>query len=202
MSAVRRFDAVSDLQILAAIDRAERHGRRKGVSRWRMAEHLGVPDGAALTRRLRPQLDRLIEEGVLVRSRVRSSSWSLTEAGRKRLGRARRRRAQIVLPESPQHRRWRLSHDEALNHVEELRGQLREALLAALTLIDSDDEQARVWCELSVRLRRQCALLGWALYCIHEWDEPDDAHADRELFHRRAELDLIGTDLAGVFPVY
>jgi hypothetical protein len=37
---------------------------------------------------------------------------------------------------------------------------------------------ARDWARLSITLQKQCAQLGWAIYCLQEWEEPDDAHAD------------------------
>jgi hypothetical protein len=148
--------------------------------------------------RLRPQLQRLIEQRMLVRGQ---GTWSLTDAGRRRLARARRRGEKIELPESPQHLRWRLSRERALEHLFGFREQLRQTLTRALALIDSEQQQAQEWGELSLLLRQQAALLGWALYCIHDWSEPQDEKADVALAERRRELKLAVADLSDIFPL-
>jgi DNA-binding transcriptional regulator PaaX len=192
----RPFEPVSDLQLLAAIDRAERHRQTRGVQRFRIAEHLGFPRGPATTRRLRPQIESLIAAGMLASSRrLGSTTWGLTDAGRKRLARARRAGKVIELPESPQHRTWRQSYEHAHEHIDALRKELRSTLTEAQALLKSEHQQPRAWCELSVRLRRQTALVAWALYCLTEWAEPDDAKPDTDITQRQRELGLLGATL-------
>jgi hypothetical protein len=200
MSAIRPFEPVSDLQLLAAIDRAERHSRCSGVQRGRIAEHLGFARGARTTRLLRPQIDALIAAGALMCGKRHGSIvWGLMPAGRRRLARARRDGKNLDLPEAPQHQRWRASRQQATSRIDEFRGELRRTLTDAQALLDSEC-QATAWSDLSRRLRQQCALLGWALYCIHEWAEPDDAQPDTDVSRRLRELHLIGGDLSGPLP--
>jgi hypothetical protein len=79
------FEPVSDIQLLAAIDRAERHSQAEGVQQGRITEHLGVARSVSTTRKLRPQVERLVAAGALVRSRRYGSNvWSLTPRGRER----------------------------------------------------------------------------------------------------------------------
>ena len=88
-----RLEPVSDGLVLAAVERAERHREREreGVMLSDIAEHLGFVHGSWTTRRLRPQLDALIAEGSLARSRRHGVVvWALTEAGRGQLERMRR----------------------------------------------------------------------------------------------------------------
>lgn len=194
------LEPVSDIQLLAAIDRAERHSQAEGVQQGRITEHLGVARSVSTTRKLRPQVERLVAAGALVRSRRYGSNvWSLTPRGRERVARARRDGKDLGLPESPQHRRWRYARDEATRRIDEFCAELRLTLKEAQVLL-AKDGHARAWSQMSVRLRQQCALLGWALYCQHEWTEPDDAQPDMGLFQRRRELHLVGSDLIAVFP--
>lgn len=82
---LERFEPVSDGLVLAAVERAEGHREREGegVMMSDIAEHLGFVHGSWTTRRLRPQLDALIAEGSLARSRCHGVVvWALTEAGR------------------------------------------------------------------------------------------------------------------------
>jgi hypothetical protein len=175
---LRRFEPVTDAVVLAAIDRAERHGRWRGdgVGVDDIAEHLGFVHNSWTSRCLRPHIDTLIEAGALVRSiRCGCVVWVLTDRGRRRAARARRK---VVLPESPQHRVWRHTREKAGERIDGLRGQVRLALDDAIALIDAGPGDSEAWFDLCERLQRACWRLGSATYCLSEWGEPDDAHAD------------------------
>jgi hypothetical protein len=200
-SDVRLFEPVSDLQLPAAIDRAERHSQAKGVQRGRIAEHLGFARSPSTTRRLRPQVEKLVAAGALVRlGRYGSNVWVLTRYGRERVARARRDGKDLGLPESPQHRRWRYAREEATRRIGEFGEELRLTLKEAQGLLASEGH-AQAWSQMSVRLRQQSALLGWALYCQYEWAEPDDAQPDIDVVQRRRELQLVSSDLIAVLPL-
>jgi hypothetical protein len=126
-SELGRFELVSDGLVLAAVERAERHRERerKGVMMSDIAEHLGFVHGSWTTRRLRPQLDALIADGSLARSRRHGVVvWELTAVGRGGLERTRRADEVEELPEAPQHRAWRHARATA---GERINGFLAEA---------------------------------------------------------------------------
>jgi hypothetical protein len=62
---LRPFEPVSDVQILAAIRRAEVHRRHDHASRSDIAGHLGFAHNSWTTWRLRPQLDALRSAGLV-----------------------------------------------------------------------------------------------------------------------------------------
>jgi len=189
---------VSDLQILAALDRAARHNRTDSVPGFRLAEHLGLRHGTSTTRHLRPQIEKLTEAGQLVRTRRHgNSALSLTNKGRRRLARARRERRNLDLPESPQHRRWRTVQDEASNRINEFRNELGTTLTATRKLLRPGEQDFKAALEVLTRLRGQCDRLAWAMYCLYEWAEPDDAHADIDISTRQREVHLVGVNLTG-----
>jgi hypothetical protein len=187
--------SVSDLVMLAAVSRAEHHSRASGVTWSVVAQHLGFPRGTPRVGGLRAQLEDLIAAGALECSRRHGGkAWGLTSKGRRRLARARSEGKTPGLPEAPQHRRWRTAHEEAQEHINSLRTQVRQTLKDAQQLIKSQGS-ASDWARLSMTLRRQCAQLGWATYCVHDWAEPDDAHPDTTEGDRRRKLGLAGGDL-------
>jgi len=96
------YRPVSDLQILAAVERAQRHGDR--VFDYQVGEHLGLEHTSANTRRLRPQLEALRDaDGSLASERWhRREIWTITRRGRGRIAAARHRGVLEALPESPQ----------------------------------------------------------------------------------------------------
>jgi hypothetical protein len=135
---LRRFEAVSDDLVLAAVARAERHRERDGedVMMSDIAEHLGFVHGSWTTRRLRPQIDAFIAAGLLVRSRRGGVViWGLTSDGR---GRVERGDASVGLPESPQHRVWRHARALAAERIDGLREQVRGALEEGMDILDAD----------------------------------------------------------------
>jgi hypothetical protein len=178
---LRRFEPVSDHQVLAAVERAERHHERmdEGVSRSELAEHLGFVHNGWTTRQLRPQLDALRSAGLLCDLRRNGIDLlGLTSTGRRALAKARRDGEVGELPESPQHRKWRHARTSAAERIGGFRQQVRDALDEAGTLLDTERVSSDAWFGLAGRLKTECWQLGSATYCLQEWPEPGDARAD------------------------
>jgi len=189
----------SDELLFAAIDRAERHLGRdddRGVLLATVKEHLGLPRGGWSTRQLRPQLDRLLAEGLLEQlRRAGLDVWTITDAGRRRLAAARRAGRVPPLPEAPQHRRWREARSQAGERIESFREDMRERLSAAISLLDAGDEtDSDAWLATGKRLESGCKRLASATYCLAEWSEPDDATADGHEPEHRGRRDVHGWD--------
>jgi hypothetical protein len=178
---LRPFEPVSDVEVLVAIERAERHrrlGGEPGVLRSTLADHLGFIHNSWTTRRLRPHLDALRSAGLLSDVlRHGLDLIALTSAGRGSLTMS-RRVLMAVLPESPQHRLWRHSRVIADERIDELRRQLLDALGEARTLLDATETSSDKWFKLAPRLEKACWRVASATYCLREWPEPDDARAD------------------------
>lgn len=177
-----RFKPVSDELVLAAVERAQCHrdseGEAEGVPMSYVAAHLGFVHNAWTTHHLRPQLEGLAGDELLSCSRLRSRAvWSLTEAGRLHLAQAKRTGRAGELPESPQHRVWRHAREAAQEEIGELRRELRAAVAEAGGQ-DMERTASDAWFEFAERLQRASRNLGSATYCLREWPEPDDAHAD------------------------
>jgi hypothetical protein len=105
---------VSEMEVLAALARAELHARRWYPQLSDIAHHLGWRYSGAATRRLRPHLERLSAAGLVAAVeppayKMSSQKWVTTDAGRRRLASS----PPVELPESPQHRRWRQDRDVA-----------------------------------------------------------------------------------------
>jgi hypothetical protein len=170
----------SDELLLAALERAERHGARRGVPLAAIKEHLGLPAGSWSSQQLRPQRDRLEATGLI--EQFRSCGvlvWSLTDSGHRHLATVRRSRAIPPLPESPQHRVWREARAAAGEHVDEFREELQAALGDATGLLDAHKTaDSDSWQAIGERLKHACERMASASYCLHEWQEPDDARAD------------------------
>ncbi len=175
------FTPVSDALILAAVQRAQRHGPKQ-VARWRIAEHLGFVHSSATTRRLRPQLESLREAGSLERTRKHGRyQWTLTPKGRRRLAAARRAGRVGELPESPQHRRWRHAREEAEQRIDDFRTLTYQTLDAAEAVAEpAEGPGSETWFAMGDRLAAIFWLMGSATYCLVEWAEPDDARADSD----------------------
>lgn len=174
------YRPVSELQILAAVARAQRHSDRVFPSR--VAEHLGFEHSSATTRRLRPQLEALRADGSLATERYKHSAvWMLTARGRGRLGAARRRRALGQLPESPQHRTWRQARQTAAERLEAICGEVISALAEAEDVLGGSEnppgDSARHF-EVGKRVEQGFSRLGIAIHCLREWPEPDDSRRD------------------------
>lgn len=102
---------------------------------------------------------------------------ALTDAGRRALAKA-RSAGEVVLPESPQSRRWRHSRTLAGERIDGFRQALRASLAEAGALLDTERAPSTAWVEFAKRLSRDCKRLGSATYCLFEWPEPDDERAD------------------------
>jgi hypothetical protein len=101
----------------------------------------------------------------------------LTSAGRRLQAKA-RKSGMVVLPESPQHRRWRQSRALAGERIDGSRQSLSATLDEARALLDAAEVPSDEWFTLAPRLERECWRLASAIYCLREWPEPDDDHAD------------------------
>lgn len=175
------------ISVLAAVARAECH-QGESVPWWLIVEHLGLKSSAATTRRLRPQLHALMETGALRCSRLRGRDvWELTTRGRRRLANAKRRGGPLTLPESPQHREWRIARARAAEEITTLRDQFADVVDHARALLASEEATARVWAGLAGCLHTRCAQLAAATYSLYEWPEPEDVRAD---LGRQRGLDL------------
>jgi hypothetical protein len=180
-SELGRFEPVSGALVLATIERAECHREREreGVMMSDMAEHMGFVHGSWTTRRLRPQLDALIAEGLPARSRRHGAVvWELTDDGRGRLEQLRRAGEVGDLAESPQHRAWRHACATAGERIEGFRAQSREAVEEAAMLLDAEGAPSDAWFGVAERLQAACWRVGSATHWLQEWREPDDARPD------------------------
>jgi hypothetical protein len=175
-------EAVTEVMVLAAIDRAQRHSGRPdpAVMAGEMLKHLQIASRTRRARHVRDQLEVMEATGLLERSRRHGIEvWALTSTGRRRLARARRAGEVPVLPESPQHRKWRQARTAAGEEIERFRKNLRDDLNQARSLLDADQPpHSEAWFELAARLQRGCRQLGAASHCLYEWREPDDETAD------------------------
>jgi hypothetical protein len=169
--------------LLAAIDRAFRHRsntENPGVNLAAVKYHLALPHNGATTLRLRPVLQALEADGLAEQIRHRGYDlWRLTRSGHRHLAAAQDASGLYQLPESPQHRRWRETHDAAAGRIGGFQDDLREALGELAWLLDASRQPASgEWYAIGERLSRICVRVGSATYCLYEWGEPDDASAD------------------------
>jgi hypothetical protein len=186
---LRSFEPVSDVLILVALDRAERHERSNpwdetGVYWARLLTHLGFVHNSWTTRRLRPQVEALIDAGLVRRTRNAGRvRWGLTDAGAMRVAQA-RLDGEGALPDSPQRWEWQRGRAEAARQFDCIRERIARALQGALEMLDSGKADSDDWYDLGDRLARECRRLGGATFCLHEWDEPDDEHPDLDVESR------------------
>lgn len=141
MSARRRWKPPDDDLMLAAIDRAQRHGDSWLGQYTRVSDiaaHLAMPWHGGTSRGLTPIMIRLADgPGWVERSYRRGVAvWRLTDAGKKRLAEALERG--VAPPESPQHRTWCQARDNATQHLPGLRSQARDLLKEMTALLDVD----------------------------------------------------------------
>jgi len=168
----------SDEQLIAAIERAERHRRHQdpGVLLGTIKAHLDLPRHSGTTRRLRPHLTALEASGLIKPTRRHSLNlWMLTSRGRQRLDAI---GGEITLPESPQHQDWREARTAAGERIEGFHNALSYITSEATLLLDAGSQPSDSWFSLGERLQHACWRLGSATYCLHEWPEPDDSTAD------------------------
>jgi hypothetical protein len=84
-----------------------------------------------------------------------------------------------LLPEAPQHRKWREAREAARLEIDQLHADLIMLLGEATDLIHADPQpQSKTWRDLAERLANACKWLGSATYCLREWTEPGDTKAD------------------------
>jgi hypothetical protein len=168
----------SDELVLAAIERAALHDPRQAAAMpvWTILEHLGLSRRSGGARHVGARLEAMEAAGWLDRSRRHGvPTWALTDAGARRLREARGDGGLPALPESPQHRAWRLARVAAGQELERFRAGLHERLGEATGLLDADPPpHSDVWLELADELQRACRRVGSAGYCLYEWQEPDD----------------------------
>jgi ribosome-binding protein aMBF1 (putative translation factor) len=176
---------ITDALTLTAVERAVRHrppGTRRAVPTWVVYEHLGVSSRSRSARLLRARLAALDGRALSRGKRHGVVTWELTSAGKRRLSRLRAKGTLPVLPESPQHRAWREARALAEQRIEGFRTALLEDVKRAHVLLGSPQEPGQppsdAWFELGERLHQGCKRLASATYCLREWPEPDDAHAD------------------------
>jgi hypothetical protein len=177
------YSPVSDLLVLAAVERSRRHDTF--TSRRQVAHHLGFKHRAATTRGLRPQLEALREAGSLAMKKQSSGRevWLLTPRGTERLTTARRDGDVERLPESPQHREWRHARETAEAQIAGIRRAATATVVDAHSLLTAGPDaprQSTPALELSERMHWQFWRLGTALYCLEEWPEPVDGQRDED----------------------
>jgi hypothetical protein len=177
-------EELPDDLILAALDRAERHGRGAGpgVLFGSAVEHLGLRNHSWTTRRTRPRFEALEQAGLVERLRRQGLVlWSLTSDGQRRLAKARADGTLPALPEAQQHITWREARTAARQRLGEFREGLADVLADALATLNSTrPADSDEWFELAARLQHACWLLGSATYCLNEWAEPTDEQADTD----------------------
>jgi hypothetical protein len=175
----------SDELILAAVERAGRHGVRDtpAVAVWTILDQLALPRRSGAARHVRARLGALVEAGLLESARSHGvPTWELNGSGRRRLASARRAGSLAQLPESPQHRRWRQARTLAEQEIERFRGDLRGRLAQAALLIEADPPPGSdELFELAEDLHRACRRVGSSSHCLNEWREPSEDRADVDL---------------------
>jgi hypothetical protein len=168
----------SDELVLAAIERAALHDPRQiaAMPVWTILEHLALPRRSGAARHVSARLEAMETAGWLDRARRHGvPTWALTDAGARHLREARSKGDATTLPESPQHRTWRLARVAAGQELERFRASLRERLQRAEGLLDADPQpHSDAWLQLAEELQRACRRVGSASYCLREWLEPDD----------------------------
>jgi hypothetical protein len=172
----------ADELVLAAVERAASHQARDtpAVPVWTILEHLDVGRRSAAARHVRGRLDAMQAAGLLEHAQRHGvPTWALSGAGLAHLRAARRASLLPPLPESPQHRAWRTARVAAGQEIERFREHLHERLARSARLLDaSRPAPSDTWLELAEELQRACRRLASASYCLYEWVEPDDEHAD------------------------
>lgn len=180
----RSLPPISDLQLLAAVARAQRHqgakARKPGATVATAARHVGWRYSGATTRRLRPQLAGLVTDGLLKTEEppsyeARGQRWTVTEHGRRRL----EEEPAVELPESPQHRFWRLWRDVARWALDGVRAEALKAHqeVAAVLAHRGAPTPAEIR-RASEQLERALETFAVASHAAHHWPEPSDSAGD------------------------
>jgi hypothetical protein len=173
----------ADELILAALERAVRHDPRDqgAVPVWSVYDHLGLRRRSRAARHVSARLEALLAAGLIVAGRRHGvATWALSQAGRVRLREAAAADAPaLALPESPQHRAWRLARVAAGQELDRFRAELHGQLEHATRLLEAAPAPPTdAWLELGEQLARACRRFASAGYCLREWAEPGEAHAD------------------------
>jgi hypothetical protein len=175
-----QLERFSDDLILAGIDRAERHTGRDAVPLFLIYDHLSVRRRSGAARKIRARVLAMSETGALEQTRLHGMEvWSLTAIARNRL----RRAGQItdLLPEAPQHRKWRHARTLEEHELPRYNATLRTVLVEAEAMLDArEPASSDAWLDMSRRLQRNAWRIGAALYCLYEWDEPSDEERDND----------------------
>jgi hypothetical protein len=179
------YEPVPDDLILAAIERAIRHGDGKDVWVVGVEEHLGFERTPHNTRRLREQLNRLRAQPELLvcEERLGREYWRLGPTGESHLAKARATGRVGELPESPQHRRWRVAQAAATERIEAFRLLLNRVVDETASAEADALTPSAAWFALGRRLSAATWLVGSATYCRDEWVEPSDDCNDSEPNH-------------------
>jgi hypothetical protein len=183
-------EAPSAELVLAAIDRAiTQYPRRvSDVPAGAIAQHLAVSRRSGAWRLARRRVFELEDGGELEKRRRHGIDvWALTAAGRERLAQAVREGRLPVLPDSPQHERWRDARRIAGAEAGRYQAELSAACDDALRMLGEPSVTAADWLALAARLSRAAERVGAVTFCLHEWPEPHEAGPDTsegpELFH-------------------
>lgn len=176
---LRPWRPVTDWYILTAAERAECHEQAEEVRVDVLTEHLGFKPGPETNALLFPQLEDLRRAGLLSSTEKQGKTfWSVTDVGRGKLENLREADESIDLPESPQHRAWRLARVKAAVRIDGLKDELEEAVEAADRIHYTPPLRSKELFELSERLRSSSWRFASATYCLTEWPEPDDERPD------------------------
>lgn len=180
----RSLPPISDLQLLAAVARAQRHqppkARKAGATVQTAASHLGWRYSGATTRRLRPQLVALVSEGLLKTEELpsyeaRGQRWTVTEHGRRLL----EDEPAVELPESPQHRFWRYWRDVARWALDGVRAEAETAHQeVAVVLARRGAPNAAEIRVASRKLEDALEVFAVASHAANEWPEPSESAPD------------------------
>jgi hypothetical protein len=176
-----KLEAPSAEFVVAAIDRAiTQHPRRvSDVPAGAIAQHLAVSRRSGAWRLARRRVFELEDGGELEKRRRHGIDvWALTAAGRDRLARAIRDGRPPVLPDSPQHERWRDARRLAGAEAERYKAELSEACEDGLRMLREPSVTATDWLALAVRLRLGAERVGAVTFCLREWPEPQEADPD------------------------
>lgn len=171
--------ALSAELVLGAIDRAVRQSRRpvSDISAGEIALHLGVSRRSGAWREALRHLRDLERSDDLERRRRKGVTvWGLTSSGRRRLARAAGER--WVLPESPQHARWRNARRLAGQEHDRYRAELAGALGDAKRLLDDQAAGSDEWFALATRLEKAAERVAAVRFCLAEWPEPGEDGPD------------------------
>jgi hypothetical protein len=175
---------VTEELVLAAMDRAARHRAREKdeVPVWALFEHLAIPRRSGAARRVRARVDAMEVAGLVERSRRHSVGMLvITRRARRLIKQLQQEGSLPVLPESPQHQKWRHARTLAGQEIERFRARVRGLIGQVLGMLDASPAvDSDAWFDVAEQLHIACRRLGSATYCLHEWQEPDDAHADLE----------------------